>query len=106
MSSFGFDRDVDTDIVHPAFLFFFCNCIVPLIFLLWEVLVAFPREIQLRQSPATQSMMHAGCFSFHNPPNSDMDCRIFNVHVDVNACDFARGYTDTVIESALKIDCG
>ena len=28
---------------------------------------------------------------------------IFNVHTDVNACDFTRGYTDTIRESALKV---
>ena len=43
---------------------------------------------------------------FHNPPNSDMDYSIFNVHTDVNACDCARGCTDTVRESALKVDTG
>ena len=33
-----------------------------------------------------------------------MDYRIFNVHTDVNACDCTRGCTDTVRESALKVD--
>ena len=28
---------------------------------------------------------------FHNPPNSDMNYEIFNVHTDVNACDCTRG---------------
>ena len=42
---------------------------------------------------------------FHNPPNSDMDYGIFNVHTDINACDCTRGCTDTVRESALKVDC-
>ena len=32
---------------------------------------------------------------FHNPPTSNMDSRIFNVHTDVNAVDCARGCTDT-----------
>ena len=41
---------------------------------------------------------------FCNPPNSDMDRGIFNVHTDVNACDCTRGCTDTVRESALKVD--
>ena len=40
---------------------------------------------------------------FQNPPNSDMDHRIFIVHTDVNACDCTRGYYDTVRESALKV---
>ena len=34
-------------------------------------------------------------YSFHNPPNSDMDYRIFNVRTDVNACDCTRVCTDT-----------
>ena len=43
-------------------------------------------------------------YCFHNPPNSDMDYRIFNVRTDVNACDYARGCTYSVSESALKVD--
>ena len=35
-----------------------------------------------------------------------MDHRIVNVRTDVNACDCARGCTDTEKESALKVDCG
>ena len=35
-----------------------------------------------------------------------MDYRIFNVRTAVNACDCARGCTDTVGESALKVDSG
>ena len=35
-----------------------------------------------------------------------MDYRIFNTRTDVNACDCTRGFTDTVRESALKVDCG
>ena len=35
-----------------------------------------------------------------------MDYRIFNVRTDVNACDCTRGCTDTVRESALKVDSG
>ena len=31
---------------------------------------------------------------FHNPPNSDMNYRIFNVRTYVNACDCTRGCTD------------
>ena len=33
-----------------------------------------------------------------------MDHRIFNVHTGVNPCDCTRGCTDTVRESALKVD--
>ena len=43
---------------------------------------------------------------FHNPPNSDMYYGIFNVRTDVNACDCTLGCTDTVRESALKVDSG
>ena len=32
---------------------------------------------------------------FHNPPNSDIDYRVFNVGADVNACDCTRGCADT-----------
>ena len=42
----------------------------------------------------------------HNPPNSDMDFRIFNVRTDVNAWDCIRYVRTHVIESALKVDCG
>ena len=41
---------------------------------------------------------------FHYPPNSDMDHGIFDVRTEINACDCARGCTDTVRESALKVD--
>ena len=41
---------------------------------------------------------------FHNPPNSDMDYGILNVRTDVNVYDCTRGCTDTVRESALKVD--
>ena len=33
-----------------------------------------------------------------------MNYGIFNVRTDVNACDCTRGCTDTVRESALKVD--
>ena len=52
---------------------------------------------------------HGACWvfhCFHNPPNSDMDYGIFNVRADVDACDCIRGCTDTVRESALKVDSG
>ena len=42
---------------------FLNNCIVPMGFLPWEIQVAFPGESQLRQSRATQSRVHAGCYS-------------------------------------------
>ena len=46
------------------------------------------------------------CLCFHNPPNTDIDYKIFNVRTDVNACDCTRVCTDTVRESALKVDSG
>ena len=47
-----------------------------------------------------------GVFVFHNPLNSDMDYKFFNVRTAVNACDCTRGCTETVRESALKVDAG
>ena len=35
-----------------------------------------------------------------------MDYDVFNVRIDVNACDRTRGCTDTVRESALRVDSG
>ena len=35
-----------------------------------------------------------------------MDYGIFNVHTDVNACDCIWECTDTIRESALKVDSG
>ena len=35
-----------------------------------------------------------------------MDYRIFNVHIDVNACDCTRECRATVRKSALKVDSG
>ena len=46
------------------------------------------------------------CLCRHNPPNSDMDYRVFIVRTNVSACDCARGCTDTEKESALKVDSG
>ena len=43
---------------------------------------------------------------FHNPPNSDMDCRIFNRGTDVSACNCTEGCAVIVRESALKVDYG
>ena len=44
------------------------------------------------------------CLCCHNPPNSDRDYRIFILCTDVNACDCTWGCTDTVRESALKVN--
>ena len=35
------------------------------------------------------------CLWCHNPPNFDMDYRLFIVRTDVNVCDCTRGCTDT-----------
>ena len=73
----------------------FYNCIVPLGFLPRKIRVAFSRESHLRQSRATQSMVHAGCFSVSIIHRTlDMDSMIFNVRSDVNACDCTRGSRD------------
>ena len=91
------------------FLFFFNNCIVPKEFLLWEIRVAFPRESQLRQSHATQPIVHAGCLSvsiIHRTLTWTTDYRIFKAHTDVNVCHCTWACTDTVRESALTVDSG
>ena len=46
------------------------------------------------------------CLGCHNPPNFDMDNRIFILHTDViiNAC--TQGCKDIKRESALKVDFG
>ena len=72
----------------------------------WEIRVAFPGESQLRQGRATQPYGCVLCVLVFNLPNSDMDNRIFNVRTVVKACDCARRCTDTVRESALKVDSG
>ena len=46
--------------------------------------VAFPWESQLQRSRDTE-------LAIHNPPNSDMDHRIFNLHTAINACVCTRG---------------
>ena len=67
---------------------------------LWDFshgqLGSFPRG----KTAATESRYptHGAWWVFqcvHNPPNSNADCRIFNVCTDVNACDCTWGFTDT-----------
>ena len=66
----------------------------------------------LRGKPAaTESHYptYSSCWVFqflHNPPNSDMDYRIFNMRTDVHACDCTRNVRTHVRDSALKIDYG
>ena len=86
--------------------FFFYSCIVPLEFLPWQIHVTFPRERQLWQS---RYQTYGACWvfrCFHNPSNSDMDYRIFNVHTDVDACSYTQGCTDSIRESSLKVHSG
>ena len=60
-----------------------------------------------RGNPAATTYCACWVFwCFHNPPNSHVDYMIFNVSTDMNACDCTRGCTDTVRESALKVDSG
>ena len=59
--------------------------------------------------PASRYPTYGACWlfkCFHNPLNSDSDCRIFDVCTDVNACDWTRGCTGTLRESAQKVDSG
>ena len=67
-----------------------------------------PGESQLRQSRATQPVVHARwCFGVSVIHQTlTWTTGSFNVRTDVNACDCARGCTDTVRESALKVDSG
>ena len=65
----------------------------------------------LQEKPALEShyLTHDACWVFwclHNLPNSDMDYRTFNMHTELNARSCTRGCTDTIRESALKVDSG
>ena len=56
---------------------------------------------------STSWMYYLACWvfsCFHNPPNSDIDCGIFYVRTDVNACNCIWGCMHTIRESALKVD--
>ena len=76
-------------------------------FLLWKNRVAFPGKASCDRDALPNLGCMLGVLVFpHNPPNSDMDYGIFNVRTDVNACDCTRECTDTVRESALKVDPG
>ena len=70
-----------TMVVHAFFSFIYFilyNCFVPLVFLPWEIRVAFPGESQPRQSGTTHPTVHAGCFSVSIILHSDVDYRFFN----------------------------
>ena len=79
--------------------------IVPLGFLKWEIPVALPRKSQLRQSRATQPMVHAGCFSA-SISHRTLTRTTRTVRTDVNARDCTRGCTDTGRESELESESG
>ena len=93
-------------VMSHTFLFFFTfySCIVPMGFLPWEILVAFPGKASCDWVTLPNPQCMLGVLLFPNPLNSDMDYGIFNVHTDVNACDCTWGCTDTVRVSALKVD--
>ena len=62
----------------------------------WKIRVALPRE----KPTATESRFSTyGAYwvvwCFHNLPNSDMDCKIFNVGTDVNTRDCTCGCRET-----------
>ena len=83
------------------------NCNVPVGFLPWQIPAAFLRGKLAAAEWCYPTYGACWVFQcFHNPPNSDMDCGIFNVRTYVNACDCTRACTDTVRESALKVDWG
>ena len=73
--------------MHAFYLTFYNYCCPNGIFP-WEIQVAFPGVSRLRCR-----------ISLPNLP-------IFNVHIDVNACNCTRGCTDIAREPALKVDSG
>ena len=97
-------------ILLSFFFFFFLtlyNCIVPMGFIQWEIRVAFPGESQLRQSRATQTMVHAGCFSvfiIHRTltwTTGSLTCAQILMHAIAHG-----GVRTHVRESALKVASG
>ena len=73
-------------------LYLFYNFIVPLGFLTWEIWVAFPGSkpaVTKSCYPTYDAYWVFQCF--HNPLNSDMDYRIFNVDPDVKHVVTHRG---------------
>ena len=83
----------------------FYNSIVPIGFPPWEIWVAFPGDSQLRQSRATQPTMLAGCLRvsiIHRTltrTTGYLTCAQMLTHAIAH-----EGCTDTVRESALKVD--
>ena len=84
-------------------LFTFYNCIVSVGFLPWEIRDAFRSKGKASCDrialPNRRCMLECFCVSITH-------YRIFNVCTDVNVWDCTRGCTDTVKESALKVDSG
>ena len=93
--------------LEMCFFFFFYNRIVPSGFLPWEIRVAFPGESQLRQNGVKQPTVHAGCFSIciiHRTltcTTGSLTCAQMFMHRIAH-----EGCSDTVRESALKVDSG
>ena len=93
-------------VIHFFIFFIFYNYIVLLGFLSWEIRDAFPRESQLRQSRATQPMVHTECFSvsiIHRTltwTTGCLTCAQMWMHA------VAHGGVRTPKESALKADSG
>ena len=59
-----------------------------------------------KKTSATATVVGQTLFARDNLVFLSKQFRIFNVHIDVNACDCTRACTDTVRESALKVDSG
>ena len=78
---------------------------------LWDFSVGNSGLVSLGKPAATESCYptYSLCWvfkSFHNPPNSDMNYRVFNMHTDVCMRFSLGGCTDTIRESAVKVDSG
>ena len=93
---------------HAFFFFFNNNCIVPLVFLPWEIHIAFSGESRLRQSRSTQPTVNAERFSVSIIlrtltwiTGSLTRLQLLLLHAIAH-----EGCTDTVRESALKADSG
>ena len=77
-----------------SFFFFFFTVLSHWDFTHGKVELLSPGKAAVKEScfPAYSACWVFSCF--HNPPNSDMDYRIFNVLTYVNACDNAWGCLD------------
>ena len=71
--------------LEGGLVFIFCNWIVPMGLLPWEIRIAFPGESQLRQSRATQPWVYYALFkvifvryaiAYDLPPIRKVDCTI------------------------------